>query len=707
MPTHLPEIEFDRRILSDLQRAMGLEWIITNGLGGYSSSTIVGINTRKYHGVMVAAFNPPVDRRVVLSKLDEQLLLDGTIYPLSANEFAHGVQPRNFSCPASFSQSPFPTFTYSLDGVQLRKMIMMPHQKNAVIVAYQVLSPSDRQASLRLFPLVNARHFHAVTDRDQLGWGYDQKPSPRGTVLQTTNQESTLALSSDSGRYVADEKWVEGILFRVDQSRGTDCLDDCYAPGRFEVALSAGEELNFSIVAVAGPSEESIKKTSLSLQDELKDFTAFCQKEADRLAAILDGLYEKYPGITTEDWLRWLVSAADSFIVDRRSTNTKTVIAGYHWFEDWGRDALISLPGLALATGRFSDAKAILQTFKQYCNQGIVPNRFPDKAGDKPAYNTVDATLWYFNAVLQYLKYTGDFDFVRQNLWTMLQSVVDHHIQGTINDIHLDDDGLLTHGPQLTWMDAMIDNRPVTPRSGKAVEIQALWYNALKTLELLALRFGHEDLMKKYQQMAGEAKRDFVATFWNHEKDCLFDVVDLRGEDDSLRPNQVLAVSLDFSMLDEAKQAAIVSTLFKKLWAGYGLRTLATDDPRYRGKYSGSWADRDYAYHNGTVWAWFTGPFVTAFLKTKAFDTDWRRFASERFLAPLFNEQLTCAGIGTISEVFDGDPPHLPGGCISQAWSVAEPLRAYVEDVALCRPPFERHVLQASLVKTTNKGEGH
>jgi predicted glycogen debranching enzyme len=685
---------------------MGLEWIITNGLGGYSSSTIVGINTRKYHGVMVAAFNPPVDRRVVLSKLDEQLLLDGTIYPLSANEFAHGIQPQDFNHPTSFSQAPFPTFTYGLDGVQLRKMIIMPHKKNAVIVAYQAFSPPDRQAGLRLTPLVNARHFHAVTNRDQLRWGFNQRPSPQGTALQTTNHESTLALSSDSGRYVADENWVEEILFRVDQSRGTDCLDDCYAPGRFEVALSAGEEQNFSIVAVAGPSEESIKKTSLSLQDELKDFAGFCQKEADRLAVVVKGVYERHPSITTEDWLRWLLWAADSFIVDRRSTNTKTVIAGYHWFEDWGRDALISLPGLALVTGRFSDARAILLTFKQYCNQGVVPNRFPDKAEDKPVYNTVDATLWYFNAVLQYLKYTGDFDFIRQNLWTMLQSVIDHHIQGTINDIHLDDDGLLVHGPQLTWMDAMIDNRPVTPRSGKAVEIQALWYNALKTMELLALRFGHEDLLEKYRQIAGEAKRNFAATFWNHEKDYLFDVVDFEGEDDSLRPNQVFAVSLDFSMLNGEKQAAIVSTLFEKLWAGYGLRTLATDDSRYRGKHVGSWADRDYAYHNGTIWAWLTGPFITAFLKTKAFNADWRRFALERFLSPLFNEQLTSAGIGTISEVFDGDPPHSPSGCISQAWSVAEPLRAYVEDVALFRPPFERRVLQASPVKTTNKGEG-
>jgi predicted glycogen debranching enzyme len=684
---------------------MSLEWITTNGLGGYSSSTIVGINTRKYHGALVAAFNPPVDRRVVLSKLDEQLLVDGDIYYLGANEFNDGVYPHNFNCPDGFSQAPFPAFTYTVGGVKLRKTIIMPHQKNATIIAYKAFAPLEQKVSLQLFPLVNSRHFHAVTDRDQLGWDFIQKPSTQKTILQNTSHQSALVISSDSGRYVTDKRWVEGILFRADKSRGTACLDDCYVPGRFEIDLRPGEEANFNLVTTAGPGREPVEKACLSLRDELKDFNRFYQEELNRLISILRRLHSNHPNVGPEDWVKWLILAADSFIVHRQSTDTKTVIAGYHWFEDWGRDALISLPGLTLVTGRFDDARAILLTFKQYCSQGIVPNRFPDAAGDKPAYNTVDATLWYFHAVLQYLKYTGDFAFVQRHLWTMLQSVVDHHIQGTINDIHLDDDGLLVHGPQLTWMDAMIDNRPVTPRSGKAVEIQALWYNALRTMELLATRFEHSDLAEEYQQRADKAKKSFVTKFWNPNRDCLFDVINSEGKDDSLRPNQVFAVSLDFSMPNRTKQAAIVATLQKTLWARYGLRTLAADDPRYQGQCAGSWADRDYAYHNGTAWAWLLGPFTTAFLKTKAFDADWRQFALESFLHPLFKDQFTCAGVGTVSEVFDGDPPHWPGGCISQAWSVAEPLRTYVEDVSLRRPPFERPVLDALPVKTTNKGE--
>ena len=298
-----------------------------------------------------------------------------------------------------------------------------------------------------------------------------------------------------------------------------------------------------------------------------------------------------------------------------------------------------------------------------------------------------------FNAVLQYLKYTGDFSFVQQKLWTMLQSVISHHIQGTINNIRLDSDGLMAHGPQLTWMDAMIDNTPVTPREGKAVEIQALWYNALKIMELLATKFRNSDLAEKYRTLAEKAEKTFVEKFWNAKRRYLLDVLDNETEDASLRPNQIFAVSLDFSMLDKTKQTAIIDFVQRKLLTTYGLRTLSADDSKYCGKYSGNWAERNSAYHNGTVWPWLIGPFVASFLKVKSFDAEWRSFAFRNFLKPLFEKQMLHAGLGTLSEVFDGEAPHLPSGCISQAWSVAEPLRAYVEDVLLERPSFEKAVL--------------
>jgi len=695
MDNSLPNIRLDSDILSDLERALGLEWVASNDLGGYASSTVLGINTRKYHGLLVASFNPPVDRRVMLSNFNEQLLVNNEVHPLGANEFSQFIHPQGYKYLKSFSRFPFPTFTYSIGNLKIRKTILVPHKKNAAIVFYDAISPLKDKITLQVFTLVNSRHFHAVTDKHKLGWSLVQKTSANQTTLQTAKPESALIMSSSAGRYIAEEdKWIEKILFRIDRSGGTSCFDDCYVSGHFETNLKNSENVRFYVMAVADRNLESAEDVHLALCRELEDFDSFYQAEWNRKSNLATKFFSQHPKMVQEDWLAWLLLATDSFIVTRRSTNTKTVIAGYHWFEDWGRDSLISLPGLTLVTERFGDAREILLTFKHYCSNGIMPNRFPDEAGEKPVYNTVDATLWFFNAVLQYLKYTSDFDFVRQELWSTLQSVIDYHIQGTINNIQLDDDGLIRHGPQLTWMDAMADYNPVTPREGKAVEIQALWYNSLKTMELLATQFGYGDLAEEYQRVAEKAKRSFVEKFWNSQRNCLFDVIDGEIKDASLRPNQIFAVSLDFSMLDEERKLAVSSIVHEKLWTPYGLKTLSSDDLKYRGKYFGNWAERNYAYHNGTAWPWLIGPFVTAFLKVKSFNPEWRRFAFEKFLQPFFKEQLLHAGIGTLSEVFDGDSPHMPGGCISQAWSVAEPLRTYVEDVLFERPNSERYVLE-------------
>lgn len=390
------------------------------------------------------------------------------------------------------------------------------------------------------------------------------------------------------------------------------------------------------------------------------------------------------------DWLKWIVLAADSFIVDRMSTKTKTVIAGYHWFEDWGRDSLIALSGLTLVTGRFEDAKKILLTCKRYCHKGLIPNPFPEILGDELAYNTVDATLWFFHAVYQYLKYTNDFSFVRKELWNTLKTIINYHVRGTLYGIQMDDDGLIAHGPQLTWMDAKIGNHAVTPREGKAVEIQALWYNALRIMETLSRVLDQNEGAEEYYLMAENVKESFLQKFWNPQQECLFDVIIDGKADASLRPNQIMAVALDFSMVERAKEERIVEKVREELWGTYGLKTLSVDNPRYVGTYLGNWGHRDTAYHNGTVWAWLLGPFTTAFLGVKKYQKRWRTFAFETFLKPLFSGEVFQAGLGTISEIFDGDPPHTSRGCISQAWSVAEPLRAYVEDVLMQRPPYER-----------------
>ncbi|UCH31548.1 MAG: glycogen debranching enzyme family protein [Candidatus Bathyarchaeota archaeon] len=694
MENGFSELKFEKNILSNLENAMHLEWIITNGLGGYASSNILGINTRKYHGILIASFNPPSDRRVMLSKLDEQIFIDSEAYAFGANEFNGVIYPQGYKYLKSFSRFPFPTYAYNIPGVKLQKSILMPNERNAAVVIYEISTPPKKKIRFEISPLINSRHFHAVTNKDMVEWDVAQRVFSKGTKIETLQPKSTLILSSNLGQYSStDSKWIERIFLRLDNSQGYSCYDDCYVPGKFIVNVKGGKA-KFYVMAIAEMNRENAEKSQSTVSRDLSDLDSFQQREYDRVKTLLVQFRRQHPNLIQKDWLKFLIYASDSFIVKRNSTKTKTVIAGYHWFEDWGRDSLISLPGLTLITGRIEDARKILLTFKRHCNQGIIPNHFPDKTGEAPTYNTVDATLWYFNAVLQYLKYTNDFDFVKNKLWKMLESVINFHIQGTINNISLDNDGLIMHGPQLTWMDAAMDNNPITPREGKAVEIQSLWYNALRTMELLATYFKHDDLTEKYQKLAEDAKTSFLREFWNPDRNYLFDVIKNEYKDASLRPNQVLAVSLDFSMLDKEKQTAIVSTVHEHLWTIYGLRTLSTRNPKYHGKYSGNWIERNNAYHNGTAWAWLIGPFVTAYLRTKDYDAEWRKYAFQKFLQPLFGDHILNAGIGTVSEVFDGNYPHSPSGCISQAWSIAEPLRAYIEDVIFERPMFEAQVLE-------------
>ena len=694
MGVNLPTIHIGPEILSDFDKAIRRELIVTNGLGGYASSTILGINTRKYHGLLVAAFNPPTDRRVLLTKLDEEIGIENKTYFIGSNEFRNEIDPEGYRFLSSFALEPFPVYKYSVNRVQLQKTIFMPRGKNATIVIYEVSNPSESEALIRISPLVNSRHFHSVTDKDKLTWGFAQKPSEQKVIIQPSIPLSTLTIFSSDGQYVPSEgNWIKEMYFRADGSRGESCLDDSFKPGHFNLRVAAQERKRFFVLAVAGKDEREAETVFSSIPRRLEDIDALHDRELSRRRDLLERFQEHYRDVEMRDWLRWLVLATDYFIVDRESTNKKSVIAGYHWFEDWGRDSLISLPGLTLVTGRFEEAKQILQSFKHYCRKGIIPNRFPDRAGDKPDYNTVDATLWYVNAVLQFLKYTGDFDFVREELWDPLKSIIEHHVQGTSYDIRMEDDGLIAHGPQLTWMDVMIDNRFVTPREGKAVEIQALWYNALKTMELLATHFNLKEEVKRYSGLAERAREGFIEKFWNPQEGCLFDVVNEEKRDSSLRPNQVVAVALYFSMLGKARSESVVETVWKRLWSTYGLRTLSKDDPRYIGKYLGDWNNRNRAYHNGTVWPWLIGPFTTAFLKTKNYEEHWRSFAFKTFLQPLFQHEPYHAGLGAISEIFDGDPPHLSRGCVAQAWSVAEPLRTFVEDVLLMRPPYERQIL--------------
>ncbi|MCJ7614039.1 amylo-alpha-1,6-glucosidase, partial [Candidatus Bathyarchaeota archaeon] len=632
---------------------------------------------------------------VLLAKLDEEIKIGNEKYALGANEFRDVMHPKGYLFLSDFSVAPLPTFRYDVDGVCLQKTVFMPYMKNATVALYEASNVSEEKVVIRVSPLVNSRHIYNVTEKDKLPWNFVQKRYMDGIVVEPSDSLSSLILSSgNSGSFVEESWWVEKLFYRIDDSRSESSIDDYFRPGFFSFSVGPEETKQFFVLAVAGKNEQEAQKLFSSFGKQVDDVDLLYREELERRNELIETFHDHNAGLEMENWLKWLIQAADSFIVSRASTGKKSVLAGYNWFDDWGRDALISLPGLTLVTGRFRDAQEILLTFGRTCHNGVIPNRFSDKAGDIPLYNTVDATLWFFNAVLQYLKYTGDYRFVQENLWKTLTEIVERHVKGTIFGIHMEEDGLIAHGPQLTWMDAATIDRFVTPRNGKAVEIQALWYNALKTMELLAKRFNQADKAELYCGMAENAKTSFSEKFWNPVNGYLYDVVSEDAADSTLRPNQIIAVSLDFPILDRKREEKIVDVVWKSLWGKYGLKTLPTADSRYIGKYVGDWGHRDSAYHNGTVWAWLLGPFTTAFLKTKHHEESWRSFAFKRFLQPLFSDELYRAGLGTVSEIFDGDEPHVSRGCISQAWSVAEPLRAYVEDVALKRPSHEQEVLR-------------
>ena len=682
----LPVIAFNPESFSPFGEAIQKEWLITNGLGGYASSTVLGINTRKYHGLLVAALHPPGDRTVCLSKLDEDITLGKDFYQLGANEFRDVIYPQGYKLLKAFTIAPFPTYSYGFSDITVQKTVFMPKNKNGVSVIYRVSNKNSLEAKFRIYPLLTCRHFHIVLDQWRNPLYFSQKNVGNELEISFQNPEATFLCRSTDGVFKEKINWVDHLFYRAEASRGEASIDDCFQSGCFEVSVSAQEEKSFAVTAVLSSEDRTSKETLSSIGSTIDEVNATLNQELAYKSDLLDAFYSLHIEVPKTDWLNWILLAADSFIL-QNEVGKKSVIAGYFWFEPWGRDTFISLPGLMLVTGRFSDAKDILQSFIKYCKNGLIPNYVSDKSGE-PAYNTVDATLWYVNAVLQYIKYTGDFGFVQEELWGDLQAIIDYHERGTLFGIRLDYDGLLSHGSRLTWMDAAVGGKEITPRIGKAVEIQALWYNALRIMQLLANSFGEKALAQKYAEMADKTSVSFNEKFWNTKIGCLYDVLDTSNVDTSLRPNQIFAVSLDFTMLDKDKSEKVVNIVNRELATPYGLRTLALSDPKFVGKCFGDRLSRDTAYHNGTIWPWLLGPFVKAYLKINGYSDESRDYAMKNLILPLFSSGINHAGLGTLSEIYDCDSPNTPRGCISQAWSVAEPLRAYVEDVLLVKPRY-------------------
>ena len=686
--------------MTPLQIASSFEWIVPNFIGGYASSSILGANTRKYHGLLVASMKPPLKRTVLLNKLEEEIIQANRVFKLSTNFYKDTIYPEGYKHLKNFVLAHFPCSLFSNNRVTIQKSISMIHQKNATIIQYRILNLDDEKLRFVVYPLINSRSFHHITRLDEINWQFQQEIEENYVNIVATYKDAPyLSLFSDWCGYKESnlpekQRWYTNLKYPLEERRGEVFLEDNYSPGSFSIEVEPASWETVHIIAFATDTSQSeaTAMKQLNIQKNT-DWEALLEFEKYKITELFDAFYKLHDDATKADWLKWLIRAARSFVVKR--TNGNTVIAGYHWFEDWGRDTFISLPGLLLVTGQYKEAQLILSTFAKYCKNGLIPNRFLDlgitvTSGEE--YNTVDGTLWYIYAVYQYLKYTNDFDFVNE-LWPVLKSIMEAHIDGADFNIKTDKtDGLLSHGPQLTWMDARIDDWNVTPREGKAVEIQALWYNVLQIMNNLSRRLDDSVSLTNYNALSNRVKNNFEKTFWNEQTNCLYDVVNKDEKDASIRPNQLFVISLDFPLLDYQKQKLILDKVWEKLLTPYGLRSLSPEDPRYVAAYQGDRWKRDSSYHQGTVWGWLLGPFITSFVKLNKYKPQWRKFALETFLEP-YVVQIGHAGLGSISEIFDGEYPHFARGCISQAWSVAEPLRAYIEDILYRRPTHEKSVV--------------
>jgi predicted glycogen debranching enzyme len=593
----------------------------------------------------------------MLSKLEETLIINGERYELSANQYPGVVHPQGYQYLKSFRLDPFPIFTYEVAGVEVEKTVFMVQGENTTVTRYKRRKKNRivKDCRIEIRPLLAFRDYHSTT-RENGAINSHVEVSGGLATIKPYADSPELLFAHDADELEVSGYWYRNFEYQVERERGLDFVEDLFNPFTLKFDLNAKRSV--SIIASTAPRNAA---------------------DADKLRKVERARREKVvkSAPAKDELVRAMTTAADQFIVGRG--DHKTVIAGYHWFSDWGRDTMISLPGLTLTTKRYDTARSILLEFSRHVDQGMLPNRFPD-AGEQPEYNTVDATLWYVEAIRALVEHTGDYEFVRANLYDTLVDIINWHERGTRYQIHVDDDGLLFAGEpgvQLTWMDSKIGDWVVTPRTGKPVEIQALWHNALCSMEDFANRFGDGANAERFNSMAVRAQESFNRRFWNEAMGCLYDVVDGEVSDGSIRPNQIFAVSLRHTMLDNERAKRVVEVVERELLTPVGLRSLAANDPQYVGRYEGDMRSRDAAYHQGTVWAWLIGPFISAYLKVNGASKAARKQA-RAWLAG-FNEHLLNECLGQVSEIFDGDAPHAPRGCVAQAWSVAEILRAAVE----------------------------
>ncbi len=693
-PSNAWNLYVGRDICSNVEAGLNREWLVTNGLGGYASGSILGATTRSYHGLLVAALRPPVERTVLVTKIDEEVELhDRRLLKLGVNEYHDGtIDPQGNQYLDTVSlEGDIVCFTYQVqDNLKLQKRVWMEYGQNTTYAQYTLRGIYDEETShapltLRLLPFCLYRDYHSTTQGAN-DWHFLVENEGNSCRIRAYEGAAAFRLiAGPSAQFTTTGYWYWHVLHRRDKERGLPDLEDVYQPGTFLLQITPGERVTLVLSAESdlqngfGGSlhEETVMKAYTLHQLRIKQLLEIADRSTDNLA--------KRDPVRAR-----LVMAADQFVVarpqstgntadslaTRLSPDRKTIIAGYPWFTDWGRDSMISLPGLLLYTGRYSEARGLLKAFASFTHQGLIPNRFPDRS-EAPEYNTADATLWMFHALHSYTTTTGDWSLLKE-LFPTLSDIIDWHLRGTAYGIHVDPkDGLLHAGEpgvQLTWMDAKVGDWVVTPRSGKPVEVNALWYCALYYMESWAVHLSIDAL--QYGQMRSQVSENFARRFWYEAGGYLYDVVDVDGKagqnDASLRPNQLFAASLTHDLLSEEQTRSILQKVTDHLLTPMGLRTLSPDDPAYRNHFNGNQVQRDSAYHQGTVWPWLIGPYI---------DVHLHLYNDNAALLPLLQplvRHLWDDCLGTICEVAEPEPPFVPGGCFAQAWSVAELLRAWL-----------------------------
>lgn len=661
------------------------EWVITNGLGSYGGSSLIGAHNRTHQGYLIASLHPPIERYLILSKINETLLIKNCSYDLETSQHLYEnktVYKNGQRFLKEFTYDGTVQYLYETAEFSLRKSIALKRGENVCAIAYECSNLSDEGACLSLLPLFNFRKHNDSSTAAMLQFD----TSIHENALFLTPKENpllTIRFMISEGLFCPHSPLYDSDMqLQTEVDLETEGLDCHFTPYEITIEVPPRSSKKISLLCdlVRGEADrEMLPYNFIAHENIITPESAFeiIQAQKDHSRAIIK------KAAFNDRFADSLVLAADHFICDRHSTGRKTILAGLPWFTDWGRDTMIAFTGLTLCTGRFEEAEEILLTFSNYIQNGIVPNMFPDDNAS-PLYNTADASLWYFIAVNRYLKYVNTkeaFDFIQTNIYPHLKDIVQAYQAGTDFHIYMAEDGLIHAGSdldQITWMDVRVGEWVVTPRHGKPVEINALWYNALCIMNDLSQRFQDND--SSYLKLSEQVRASFQAEFWNPNQNCLYDVIEKDQKDDSLRPNQIYSIALPYSLLTSEQEKAVVATVYEELYIGCGLRSLSGKHPDYHGIYCGSLPKRDAAYHQGTAWSFLLGGFISAFLKINNHSAESIGEALT-LLAPI-RKHLTDTGcIGSISEIFDGDTPHTPRGCYAQAWSVGEILRAYTEDI--------------------------